>query len=83
MDDLAGVLGLLATVHQKPKEKHQRDEELTADSPRALARAERGQGGRVVAVARCGSRQDPKRTKQGTGTRFWRPKSKEEAAGLP
>jgi len=37
MDGLAGVLGLLATVHQKPKEKHQRDEELTADLPRALA----------------------------------------------
>ena len=45
MDDLAGVLGLLATVHQKPKEKHQRDEELTADSPSHFARAEKQQRG--------------------------------------
>ena len=48
MDDLAGVLGLLATVHQKPKEKHQRDEELTADSPSHFARAEKKQGARAA-----------------------------------
>ena len=38
----AGALGFLATVNQTSKEKHQRDEELTADLPRALARAARG-----------------------------------------
>jgi len=32
MDGLAGVLGLLVYVHQKAKEIHQRDEELTAES---------------------------------------------------
>ena len=53
MDGLAGVLGFLATVHQKTKEKHQRDEELTADLPRALAQAERGQG---VGVTRGGGK---------------------------
>ena len=43
---LTGVHGLLATVHQKPKGKHQRDEWLTANVPRALARVGRGRGGR-------------------------------------
>ena len=37
---LAGVGGFLSSVHQNAKGKHQRDEELTANVPRGLARAE-------------------------------------------
>ena len=34
---LAGAHGLLDSEHQTPKEKHQREEELAADSPNHLA----------------------------------------------
>ena len=51
MDGLAGVLGLLVYVHQKAKEIHQRDEELTVESLECFVGVEE-QGKKLAA---CGS----------------------------
>ena len=57
--ELAGDDGLLDSEHRFAKGKHHGVEELTANVPRGLARAERGRGGRVAAAECVLLRRDP------------------------
>ena len=52
--ELAGARGPADSKHHSSKGKRQENEELTADSPRVLARTKRGQGARAVVGNECG-----------------------------